>query len=846
MDYEQFSQRPSSEKVVLAWLEPAQRLMVWSLHSGSIYSKAVPEFVINVIENGTALTQVASIVAINSAGKWYFDATAKTLYVRTVGSVDPTTVFLRADYRLFFSNGPFDLPWDLVSGTDVEYLPNIQANSDFGYEIDLEQFGTALQGQGDLSFFNLDGYFDSRFEKYWWENKNVTVWSWSPNIALSERKKIYRGLIAAKSFSGEIVTFSLKDFISKLNNNVSLELFDGTEGDVQDSYIGTAKRRVYGRVSGLQVVGLDSILDGYPMTGTVSGVTDTAIVTGVGTVFLDEASPDDDIFFEEFSYRIKSVDSNTQITLTTELENNLTSNIISIKPKIPWRKKNRTWLIAGHALKKIASEVVSSPSGNRLEILDATEFQEGDTILVVATKAQVRRKAGNLLILEQNLGITPSPGDEVSRYPLQSVNEGTRDFIFIRDFEVDNQTTGAKLVMDPLAEFNIARQTAFLGSATFTNASRIVSGSGTSFLSQLRPRDWIRPDLGTWYEILSVDTDTQLTIRIAFAQSTVTDTGEMKNVTFISDDSIITVDCFGKSDDGTEDGAWLKTGPQVVRDLLIEAGLEDELGEASFVAASEESGQVVSLKLPLGFSSKSVPSIKDGIDRVNESVMGAVNFNSDFEIEYNVLNSKKPPELIPIGDDDILEWRIASRVDAIAREVICRYRHQDADRFTGEESSSFESWINEVAEKLSDSLGTKIIDTYLYETLDAQTAAQRYALYNESSTSTIQIATKLNLSTRQLAGKLYLSLDRLFHRLGSPSSRTKIGIITAITKDGLNTLVRVEDISGIWNKVCSITEDDADVHASADEDQRTRNGYIADDNGLVTGNDWTYRTNLIG
>lgn len=846
LTFDQHAQRTASEKVILAWIGAAQRLMVWDDLGSGLFAKVVPEFVVGLMEDGVALDQVADIIDLTTDGQWCFVAEEKTVYFYMPGGATPDESFVRADYRIFVSNAPYELPWDLDGGVDVEYLPIIQATSDFPYEIDPDQLGVSLEGQGSISLENHDGYFDARFEKYWWENKDITLWAWSPDIAMSQKQKLYRGILAAKAFSSQGVSFALKDFIAKLNNYVGLELFDGSEGDVQTSIIGTPKRRLYGRVAGLQVVGLDHVLNGYDLTGTISGVGQDTTLTGTGTFFLDELAPEDQLSVGENSYKVKQVVSDTQIIISSPLEENLAASTPKVKPKRPWRKKNREWLIAAHALKNIRTQIATVVQANRLTVVDGTEFEAGDQILVHNTKATIRRKSGNLLVLEQNLGSLPTVGQYVSKYPVQAVNVGTQDFIFIRDFTVDNQVGSATLVIDDLAEFNVTRPSAVAGTMTFTNGQRTVTGTGTQFLTQLEGRDWVRLDMGNWYEILTIVSDTQLVIRTTFAESTATSTGERKNVSVLTDASIVTVDCFGKTFDGTPDGDWIKTGPDAVIDLLTEAGLEDDLDTASFQEATEESEQLISLKIPVDYGSRTIPSIKDSIDIINQTVMGAIHFNNAFEIQYNVLNSKKPPALVALGEHDILGWEIQSRTDHIVGEFICRYRHLDADRFTGEESASYQSRVNEVAVRLSDARATRELDAYLYDESDAQRTAQRYALYNESASSRIIISTKINLSTKLLADKVYVDLDRLFYRIGSNSSRKKIGIIVKISKSGLNTTLEVEDLSGIWNKVCTIAPNDANEFSAATEDERVRNGYLTDPSGIVDSNDWTYRTNLIG
>jgi hypothetical protein len=250
--------------------------------------------------------------------------------------------------------------------------------------------------------------------------------------------------------------------------------------------------------------------------------------------------------------------------------------------------------------------------------------------------------------------------------------------------------------------------------------------------------------------------------------------------------------------------------------------------------------------LPLDYASKSIPTAKESIDLVNSSIMSALHFSSDFELSLSVLNAKKPPALVAIEDHDIISWDIQTRTDHIRKEVVCRYRHIDADRVTGEESFSYQSRVNTVADRLSDTNGTDVKDIYIYSETDAQTIAQRYALMAESSSSKVTVTGKLSLTRLGLAEKMYVSFDRIFYRLGSAAARRKIGLITSIKKDGLNTIVEMDDLSGLWNKVATIADNSSNEYDSAIEDERIRNGYFTDDNSIVTGYEDTYRINLIG
>ena len=845
--YSSFKNKTSSEKVVLAWIEPSAKLSVWTLHSGSIYKKVVPEYVIRIYQNTTLLTEVNTLGAVTGVGKWFFDYSTKTVYVWCNSSSNPDAVLMRADYRLFFSNGPFVLPHDLSTGDEVEYLPHLESTSNFGYELDPEQMGISLEGQGDIKFFNNDGYFEDKFDKYFWENKEVTIYSWSPSILLSEKKKIYKGIITGKQYSPESVTFNLKDFIFNLNKNLQLNLFDGTEGDIQESNIGTFKRKVYGRVSGLRGVCTDCILDGFTLTGTISGSAGGTTLTGTGTAFLTECSPEDTIYHEDNSYKIKEVVSDTSIELTSDLDFAISAETLNLKPKINYRHKNRDWFLADHALKKMRATITMLVSATRLTVDSTINFNAGDIVLINSVKNTIRRISGNTIQFEQALDPYPIVGDYVDLYPVQGCNVGTTDFVFIRDFTIDNQTTGCTLNLDPLAEFNVTIEQNFIGTATFTNGSRTITGSGTAFLNDFKIRDWIKPTGTTnWVEILEITSDTAMKVRTNYPGSTVSSSGQKKNVTYLNDDSLLTVNCFGKTEDGTDTGVWIKTCPEVVNDLLAQVGLDGDVSATSLTKAIEEAPWIASLKLPIEFGSKNLISIKDAIDYMNQSVIGSLHYNSDFEIEINVINSKKPTDILKIDDSDIISWEVRTRSDHIVREFISQYKHEDIGRYSGKESSSYKSKVNTLADKFLDSERTSTTNLYLYEEDAAETINQRLAFYHDYSSNRLIITTKLNLSEKNLGDKIYVVLDRLFHRLGSDAYGGKIGIINAIRKDGMNTIVELEDYSNIWNRIANFADGSSAVFSGADDTERIKNGYFLNDYEVITSYDYTYSSNRFG
>jgi len=844
--YDQYINAPASEKVVLLWMTASQKLITFTNVSGDLYQKTVKEYTIDLYQDGQKMQQVATQALVDSVGKWFFDAENKKIYLHCFNDADPETVFMRADYRLFFSNAPYELPYDLDNGPEVEYIPSLLTTSFFGHEIDLQQFGTTLEGQGSITLINQDGFFDRIFEKYWFDNKRIDIFSWSPILTLSEKKRIYKGFIADKQLSPTECAFSLYDFIGVIQRSFPFEIISEADGRIKESNIGRPKRQIFGRVAGHQCLAIDCVLDGFLMSGTMSGAVGSNILTGSGTAFLDECSPDDTILHLENNYKIKSVDSNTQITISTQVDEIINAESLTLRPKIPWRKKNREWLIAGHALKITSSTIISIEAKNRITLASVNNFNVGDEVLINADIRRIRRVSGNQLLLEQNLGALPTIGDTVSKYPIQAVNRGLDSFLLLSDFDYAFTGGNALVVFDDLAEFNITKEQAGIGTVSFTNGSRIVTGTSTSFLADFKPRDWIRPNFGTWYEILSVDSDTQITLRVAFSQSNFSGIFQKKNIEFLNDNSIVTVDCFGRTKDGTSSGDWIKTGPEAIEQVLKDIGLEDDLDAQTFTDAAIESPQTLSLKLPLEFNSQGNLTAKNVIDLINISCMCIVNLNQDFEIEINLLDSKKPPGIKEVDESDIISWESQADTTNVTKSVNVRYRHLDADKISGEQSFAVINYENPVSARLSDTEAVREIDIYFYSEKEAEIQAQRYCFYGESFSTKIAITTKLNLSTLAVGDKLLINFDRMINRIGSANSKLRIGIVTSVKKNGTDSIIEIDDIGGIFPRVANIADNASLEYATAPERERVFNGYFTDSNGIIDSEEETWRNNLIG
>jgi hypothetical protein len=649
----------------------------------------------------------------------------------------------------------------------------------------------------------------------------------------------------------------LKNFVYALRESPNLPLFSQSDAVndsiLPDSTIGRAKRRLYGRCV-VRVPSLDPINTGYLLTGTFSGRLDENVITVIGGDVFNEILVEDTIVIGGEDYKVEAVTATT-ITLAESLVASFSNGEARVIPQRPYRNKNRNFYIASHPVKRIVANITNVIQLNRFEVDDASEILPGDIVYLNGEALEVKRVSFNIVVTRTALQQGPaSIGDVVEKRPVQDVLFNNQELQYLRDF---NFTTGSEsyLQIDPLAEFNLTPAASMRGTLTFTNGSRNISGAGVDFTKELQVRDWVKPNdvtTDSWYEVVEIVDETNIVVSEPFAETNIVDDALKKNVTLIGDNSIITIDCLGKTN-GTATDKWMRKPADVVEDLLIEFDLEDRINQASFEQARADGDVTMSLPVPLEFGGQP-ETLRTIVDRVNKSVFGSLSENDALEIQYHVLNCKKPPELETqiIRDDDIISWTVQTNTDKIAQRHIVNYRPQDADRLTGQRAFLTLERENQYVKNLVQNNRTEIVDVFLYFQAPAQTTLERYSYFNEISRTKITLKTKLNLSANSINDKIYLELDRLYDRYGDQGVKRKIAIISGISKGGTETDVVLDDIGNIFNKTGTITKNGslADEYSVANTDQRILNGYMTDGVGLVSldpgRKDYTYKINSIG
>lgn len=846
--FSDYQSKRSSEKIVLAKIQASLRLVGWTLHSGSVYKfeNLSGKIIESVEEDGASLLSVGSIGAV-TAGKYYYDLSSSTLYLRTTGSVNPNGVFIAFTEWLFFSNRPVNAPYDLSSGSVVEWIPLIKDASEFGSELDSkDQLGVGIEGSGTLSFYNDQDYWKPKYDKITFENKLVLIYSWSTIIPITEAKLIYRGRIQSKSYTSTQIQFGLKDIINELRSFPDLDTLGNYVGArIPDSMLLAKQRLLYGYVYGLKPTNIDEILDGYPITGTVVSTSGSPTITGSGTSFLLELNPDDKIIIDGGdTLTVETVDSNTQLTMSENCSSTVSGATVTVVPSKPRRYMNRHFLLSGHALTEPSTTVVSSSTPRVFDVVSVQDIQAGDVLLVNGETASVQSVNGNTISLVTNLVTPPNPSDVVTRLSISSLKLDNLALTYSRDFTYS--ATNGTLTLDSLAEFNVTKARNLTGTIDFISGSRDVTGSGSVFTKQLESGDWVKLTVESdWFEVLHVVDDITLKLK---SNSSYTGSGPADYkapAIYEEGTSILVCDLIGKSDDGTSGGSLLKTCPNIVMDLLESAGLSSEIDTGSFTDAEDIVPQQLGFSVPPNASDTSSSDFKTLISNCCRSVFSALIQNEDFDLEFTVLRPRRSVAIATkLDHTDSLSFQVQSQSDRIVKTANVMYKRREADSISGEEVFSSASALSKNGQYLSKVDRTYETTSLVVNDSDAQLLADRWAFFFDTSVSIVVIKTKLQGSLLSINDVIDFDHPNMYERIASTGTR-KLMAVEIIKKDEGGATLSMIDFANAFSRVCVVMDGSANSYDDSTSDEKFHNGFITDQYGMIDGDPDTFGTNLI-
>lgn len=850
-NYNDYKNKVSSEKIVLAILQASQRLIAFTLHSGAIYKKE--NFDVSVIsslkEMGDSLTEVFELGNV-VANTFFNDRDNQTLYIRVADSTNPNSKFLVLTRNLFFSNNPVNLPHDLDAGFDVFFEPHIFSTSNFGVELDIINEQTnAIEGSGTLTLYNDNVFWKANYDKLTFDNQNCLIYSYHRELPASEAKLLFKGKVESKSYSNTRITFKLKDLLSELRNSLQLTNIEELNERSNPALDKAKQRMIFGRVQGFRPVNLDELLDkSYPLSGTVSWTTGISTVTGSGTSFKTELYPEDELEIDGNWYTIAAIASNTSLTLTENVTSaSLSGQSINFSTDLPKRFVNREWLLAGHPLRQPETTIESGTSTSRLVLGSTKDLYSGDA-LYIGTLGSGQLTIINQVLndtvvtVSQSLTTIPPQGTIVHKPCVQNLRLNDIPLIYWTDYTVDPTT--ARLTLRDSAEANAASVVESVEQITTSAGSAVVTGTGTSFKSYIKPGYIIRPK-GTvdFYQVLSVDSDTQITLTSTFPTNQVNKNIQYKKFIFDSESDVLTCTIMGRTDDDTSTGNLLKTAPSIVKTLLVDAGLATSIDTPSFVESENLIPEEIGFVIPEKFNDLNTPIFRDVINKVNLSVFGILLQNNEFKFSYDLLRPVVDTNATLLKESDILDIQVTSTNKNMVYKTISEYGKKEYDYSVKKDSFISTSKVSNTARYIQNTLKEKSYNSYLTTEADSRRLCQRWSFLLEYSANEITISTKLQTIDLQINDIIIIDYRKLYTRFGGVSSKKYIAI-EKIQKSGNGVTIVGVDLSNAFNRVALISNTTTG-YSDSSEDTRIYSGFYTDSTGLINDDENSFFTNLI-
>jgi hypothetical protein len=847
MQYSDFQAMPSSEKITLCMMNASSRLMGWTLDTGSIYTISGLDVIVDGIEDsGTAYTEAADVGSV-TASKYFYDVATQTLYLRTTGSDNPNGRFIVLRQKLCFANVPITLPHDLASGAEVPFAPILKSTSQFGVTIDvIAQSSEAIEGSGTLTFINDQDFWPANYDKVFFENQSVKVYSYNRGLDPSDAKLIFKGTVEKRNYTASQVSFTLKDQFAEIRSNIPLALISDLGERTGSDIANTRQRMIIGSVQGHLPVNLDQVLDGYPITGTLSGSNGSPNVAGTGTVFLTELSPDDELVLDGVRYTVATVPSDTSLTLTENISNPTGLSAVTgfLLPDRPKRFINREWLVAGHTIREPLTAVQNGSAVDRLILDDASDIKEGDMLYVGTIGSGELVRVDSLLGASQvslatSLATIPPIGTPVTRPGVQNVRINDVDLVYYTDYTFD--ASMARLTLRDSAEANSAPIKQMTQNLTF-NTTRTVTG--TNLKKTIEP-GYMVGVVGNadFYEVLSVDSDTSMTLRTAATSINTTALGRYKSLIFDPSNDTLSLDTLGRTTDGTSGGTLVRTSPQAVSALLSDAGLGAYIDTDSFTAAETIAYQSVGLVIPETTSSTDAPTYRDTINALNKSTFCSLVQNDAFDFSLEVLRPTKPVASQRLSESDILSMDFDTTAENMVKTSIVNYGAKEYDYLTGKNSIQTHQKTSDVSNYILKTSREKTFVTKLVNSSDALIHANRWAYLLQNTAGRITLQTKLQGMAIAVGDVIEIEHRKLFERFGGSDNR-RLMFVESVRKSGSAVEIQATDLSNSFNRICSINDITNDF-STATLDEKLYGGFYTDEYGLISNASDTFGTNLI-
>jgi len=230
-------------------MTPAQKLTGFTLYSGNIYQITTTRIPETIERNGTELTLVGSIGAVDDTTKYYYDSGIVYVYL-------PSTDYFTLFFNMYFGDRGFKLPkdLDLTGSAEVVYFePRIKGNPGFSRTQKDKMQGISLVADADFQLIDTnEEYFESLGDlvenrDYSFFEKDVKIYRFLGEESVQEVHKVFSGQVYDWSVDRQKVSFRAKDFVRLLNKSVQTAEYNITDyPNCDPAFVGRIIRQIYG------------------------------------------------------------------------------------------------------------------------------------------------------------------------------------------------------------------------------------------------------------------------------------------------------------------------------------------------------------------------------------------------------------------------------------------------------------------------------------------------------------------------------------------------------------------------------------------------------------------------
>lgn len=237
--------KPNITKVFLLEVTAGEHLKHWTLDTGSTYYASSVHDVIDVLEDGSSLTEQASIALVRSnAGSWYYDEPNDRVYVHATAGADPYTKTLQAIVQFYFANHPKRFNNNYYASL-LESVPNLSLRIERTFS------GVSQISGGACVFNNSAGDFDALSDLQW-DAGSVTLKLGADDtseMAYGDYETIGKWLTLNWAKDDAKFSLALKEYKIRVKNKIPTAEYDrDTYASIREDDIGKSIPVAYGVV----------------------------------------------------------------------------------------------------------------------------------------------------------------------------------------------------------------------------------------------------------------------------------------------------------------------------------------------------------------------------------------------------------------------------------------------------------------------------------------------------------------------------------------------------------------------------------------------------------------------